>query len=234
MDEIEINEKNKDWFFTNYVQKRVPVLIKNGVTEWPLMKKWSKDYIIRQFGNYIYTVVKDSRSGVASNNNIKTSLQDYFANHQDGSAFLREVYDKKFRPLFFEDIELPNNFFSETDIASYFFYHAPESGGALPHKHPFEVFNMLQQGEKKWVLFDAHSATSAQGDLLIQHYKEEYGPNTLSKDWFKNELPVLSKKISPLYECNQKAGDIVYIPTQFCHAVLNMSEVMGLIVEVLR
>ena len=101
MDEIEISEKNKDWFFSDYVEKRIPVLIKNGIKGWPLMKKWNREYAINRFGNYTYTVVKDSRSGVASDNNIKTSLQNYFAHHTDGSAFLRGVYDRKAPPLFF-------------------------------------------------------------------------------------------------------------------------------------
>jgi len=234
MDEIEVTEGNRNTFIVNYVQKRVPVLIKNGIKNWALMTKWNREYVAENFGSYTYTVVKDSRSGVASDNNFKTTLKDYFANHPDGSAFLRDVYDEKKPPLFFKDIELPNLFFRSEEIASYFFYHAPNQGGALPHKHPFEVFNLLQQGEKKWVLFDADSLTSPQGDLLIQEYKEQYGKNVLSKEWFKNELPQLNNKINPVFECNQQAGDIVYIPVNFCHAVLNLSEVMGLIVEVSR
>ena len=52
------------------------------------------------------------------------------------------------------------------------------------------------------------------------------------KDWYTREFLQLPKRVEKVYTCTQNAGDIVYIPHQFSHAVLNKSEVIGLVVEV--
>ena len=44
-------------------------------------------------------------------------------------------------------------------------------------------------------------------------------------------IPKLAKKLDHVYTCTQNAGDIVFIPNGFCHAVLNKSEVMGIVFE---
>ncbi len=234
MDEIRFTKKNIHTFYNNFAERRVPVLIKGGISTWPLMKKWTKSYVVDTFGDYSCTVVNDSRSGVASKNNIKATLRDYFNNYLGESSFVRELYDLTNPPSFFRDIEMPNLFFSEENIASYFFFHARSLGGALPHVHPFEVFNLLQQGEKKWILYDADPSISPQANFLMQEYKEKYGANAYARDWFANELQVLPQQLSNVYECTQVAGDIVYIPVNFCHAVLNQSDVTGLIAEIKR
>ena len=48
---------------------------------------------------------------------------------------------------------------------------------------------------------------------------------------FKKEVPKLPNKVDAVFCCTQEAGDIVFIPKGYCHAVLNKSEVMGIVFE---
>jgi oxalate decarboxylase/phosphoglucose isomerase-like protein (cupin superfamily) len=100
--------------------------------------------------------------------------------------------------------------------------------------HPFEVFNLLQQGNKKWIMFDADPDIATEGYKLVDGYRKQYGKNAHARDWFNKEIALLTQKIKLVYECNQQPGDIIYIPVNYCHAVLNGSESMGLIVEINR
>ena len=38
-------------------------------------------------------------------------------------------------------------------------------------------------------------------------------------------------KVDTVFCCTQEAGDIVFIPDGYCHAVLNKTEVMGIVFE---
>ncbi len=94
-----------------------------------------------------------------------------------------------------------------------------------------DAFNLLHSGTKEWVIYDADPDKAPRGYVMMQHYHRQYGPGSHVRDWFEKELPILREKISPVYHCIQEAGDIVYIPENFCHAVLNRAEVMGLAIE---
>jgi jumonji domain-containing protein 7 len=50
-DSIEYNTLNMDTFFHEYVKKSRPIVIKNGVRNWPAFNKWSQDYLREQYGN---------------------------------------------------------------------------------------------------------------------------------------------------------------------------------------
>lgn len=230
MDEVYIDKKNSDLFLENYFTPRIPLLIKGGANNWPLMSKWTKEYIIKGMGKYECTVVTDSRPAASKE---KCSLREYFEQHPGKSTLTLEKFNREKPAGFFSDIPLNTPFFSKNLIARYFFFHAPKDAGTLPHFH-MDAFNILQQGVKKWILFDADPKTSPEGYKLLQKFHIKYPSGTHAKDWFRKESGKLGKKGLTIYECNQQAGDIVFIPIHYSHAVLNLSEVMGLVVERFR
>ena len=65
----------------------------------------------------------------------------------------------------------------------------------------------------------------------LGEWKKKYFIGTQAKDWFENELEGPCDRVETGYECVQEAGDIVYIPVAFSHAVVNLSDVMGLVIE---
>ena len=99
----------------------------------------------------------------------------------------------------------------------------------MPHCHR-DAFNCLQYGLKRWILYEADQEVSPKGwEIQQQCYKEYYG-NAHSYDWFAHGLEETQRTGITLYECEQQAGDIVYIPKNFSHAVLNLAANQGLVV----
>ena len=224
---IDASQLTKEIFIKDYYKPRIPLLVKGGAKNWSIMQKWSKEYIIETSGDYECTIVSDSRPASAK---ITTSIRNYFEKYTDKSTLTLEKYQRNKAPAFLNDIELPNDFFSKKDIARFFFYHSNKDGGTLPHNHG-DAFNILQSGKKHWIFYDANKLEAPNGNQRMHFYHQKYPVGTHAKDFFKSELKSLSKNVSDTAECFQEAGDIIYVPRQYCHAVLNKSEVMGLVVE---
>ena len=83
-------------------------------------------------------------------------------------------------------------------------------------------------------MHDADQNVSPIGYELLKESYRKYPPGTHAKDWFRKELSKVSKK-TELFECNQTDQDIVYVPENFCHTVVNISdEVLGIVIETSR
>jgi len=97
VDEICINHENKNLFIDNYYLPRVPAVIKGGAKEWPLIKSWTDEYLIKEYGDYLCTVVNDSRPAYSKE---KSTLKNYFKNHSEKSTLTLELYDKNISTYF--------------------------------------------------------------------------------------------------------------------------------------
>ena len=229
MDEIHYSKLDKNYFISNYFKPRIPLLIKEGAASWPMINNWSKEYILNNYGEYKCTVISDSRP---AHSKLKTTLSDYFKNHK-GKSTLTLDFDPLKSIFFLKGLKFPNLFFTRKEIHRFFFYHSIKDAGTLPHVHR-DAFNILREGEKRWVMHDADGNKSPIGLELLKYSYIKYPPGTHAKDWFKNELNKVAKKTA-LFECYQTGSDIVYVPENFCHSVVNVSEeVLGIVVEILR
>ncbi len=220
-----------EYFMAHYFEPRIPVLLKNACANWDFMRKWSIDYLIQTQGDAQCVITGDSRPARAD---TKSSLQEYFTVHCKNamSTFTNTPFDSTTSslPSFLIDIPLPNPFFSQEDITVFAFFHANGQDGTLPHVHN-DAFNLLQKGVKKWVLFDAAPDSAPDGWEALKQCFREYPAGTHAKDWFVKEPNQLRQQGIAVYECWQEAGDIVFIPEYFSHAILNYSEVLGLVVQ---
>ena len=230
LNDFVLDESNSKEFVNKYFSKRVPVLIKGGAKDWELMKKWNKEYLSEHMGGYICKVINDSRPAYSKE---QTTLRNYFEKFNGYSTLTLDKFDPKNPPLFFDDVEIPNPFFTSKLIQRFFFYHSVENAGTLPHIHG-DAFNVLQKGVKQWVFYDASPSLNPLGYGLLQESNKKYPIGTHAKNWFKKALPSLGSTGVVIYSCMQEEGDIVYIPSEFCHAVLNKSEVMGIVFETSR
>lgn len=225
IDEVNITDS---WEFINkYKKPRNPVLLKGAAKHWPLMDRWSKEHIKNNMGDYVCKIISDSRPAYAKE---QTTLKIYFEKLKNLSTLTLDSFNKKSPPLFYNDIKSPNPFFKTTDIQRFFFFHSVKNAGTLPHIHG-NAFNILQKGVKEWVFYDASEKYNPLGYSILQESNKKYPIGTHAKDWFKKEVPKLTKKLENVFTCTQEAGDIVFIPKGYCHAVLNKSEVMGIVFE---
>ena len=229
IDEIPYNKLDQKTFLEQYFKPRIPLIIKNGAHDWPLIKLWTKEYISEKNGDYLCNIIDDSRPAHSKN---KTTLTEYFNKYKDKSTLTLE--DPKNAPFFLKGLKFPNIYFSKSKIHRFFFYHSVKDAGTLPHVHR-DAFNILRNGEKRWVMYDADRTTAPKGYQLMVKTHRKYPPGTHAKDWFKKEYSKLSSKVERTYECIQSSEDIVFIPKDYSHTVINNSEeVLGLVVEILR
>lgn len=100
----------------------------------------------------------------------------------------------------------------------------------MPHNHG-DAFNILQTGIKHWIFYDASKTKNSNGFNEMMMTLRKYPPGSHARDYFKNELHTFTDKKIEISECFQEEGDIVYVPREYCHAVLNQDEVMGIVFE---
>lgn len=231
MDYINIDSNNIELFHENYVRKRIPVILKNAAKEWPLINSWTNNYLIKLCENIEFKVVQDSRSGENNSLNFSSSLEKYL---EEEKGFAAYIHDSTTHSLFsdlFGDLDPKNPFFRANEIEKFLFFFAKTNAGALPHVHVFDVFNVLQKGKKQWVFFDASEHLAPLGYKTLQEYHKSYGRGSTSLQWFERELSSLENKVESSYTGIQEAGDLVYIPIEYSHAVLNLEDCVGLVLE---
>ena len=92
-------------------------------------------------------------------------------------------------------------------------------GGALSgtyfHSHT-NALNVLINGSKRWWLVPPNVL---------------FGPDTVGSmvDWYTKYK--LTLPFTPL-ECTQRSGDILFVPTEWNHATMNLENVFGYAVEI--
>ena len=116
MDEVYIDEKISFDFKNKYYIPRLPIIIKGGAANWLLMQNWTKEYLIKNAGDYMCTVISDSRPAVAKE---QTSLKDYFKNYSGKSTLTLDRYKPSNDQFFFKDIKMPNAFFENITICCF-------------------------------------------------------------------------------------------------------------------
>jgi len=218
-----INSMN-DFNLTKLNSTRIPTLIKNGLNYLPELKKWDKDYIIKNYGNLNCNYSYHARP---VRSKLETNYLDFFNNKNNNSyAFTRKNYDINNKLDFIKDFTFPNPYFNKNEIVRHIFYSGPSNTGALPHSHT-TAFNFMIFGKKKWIFFDT---ITSQGKNLQQYYYKTYPRDIQYNDWYKLEYNKLKETV-PIIECIQEANDVIFIPNNYNHCVLNLEDTMGIAVE---
>ena len=92
------------------------------------------------------------------------------------------------------------------------FYLGAKGSGSPVHVHA-DAWNALAFGEKRWFLFPPFR----NGGSLYSR--------TPIREWLKSEEPARA------LQCVQRAGDIMYVPGLWGHAVHNMQDCVGCATE---
>ena len=135
---------------------------------------------------------------------------------------------------------IPNIIFSKKDIRSYIIYNGPKNTGVLPHAHKNSL-NILKTGKKKWIFCNNFELKRCPNSIIgllasktnkpnkgiseIQDLKQD---NIKWMDWY-NTYKKNNKNTE--IECIQEAGDLIYVPNQLIHAVYNLENTCGLVVD---
>lgn len=227
---VEATDLAKLGGMTHFFESRTPVILRGIATHWNFMRTWTPEYLSKQFGDFQCTIVHDSRPDLAKE---ICSLETYFREYSHLDTMTIVGLGKRDEYRFFGDIPLPNPCFSRDQLSAFFFFHSHMGSGSLPHCHQ-DAFNLLQCGQKRWLMFDADPLISPKGHEILKEYLQVYGKGRHVREWFAEGLGPLEQSGLCVYEGMQSAGDVVYVPVRFAHAAMNISETLGIVAVVDR
>ena len=230
-------------FVFNYANPRRPVVIRGGLKgkAWEaLQERWSKDKIVKMHPDVIFNMsiipyghqfnILDGNKDV----DIKT-YTDYMATVSDKNAGMLV------QPDLMADDETPDNgtgyVFSSLSVSerqdsslhktilplepdfvdwermenfSPQFYLGAAGTGAPMHFH-VHAYNVLVHGRKRWMVMPPRHGV----------YSKQHITSWLHGDYKQH------KADNEVLECIQEPGDVIYIPMDWSHGVLNLAESVG-------
>ena len=214
-----------------------PKLIKNYISEFGI-SHWDEDYIMKTDGDKLCYISPYGRPITK----VQTSTYTEFFNKykkEDYYIFTKNIFgtsppesDYRFQQTFQTEINIPKEIRESYDFKSTIFFAGNKGRGALPHKHT-AALNILATGKKRWFLFDA-SSSNPMGERLQKYYYSAYPykTNTTSSDWLDKEYSTSLKNYKDnggeVYEFIQEAGDVIIIPNEWSHTVINLDDCLGI------
>lgn len=219
-----------------------PEVVRGGILDWPMMQRWNPDYLSGVHGAKRVRAVRDGRPAYAeradsytvgpttgwSGSGEKTSWEASVGEAR--MDFVRT--DRRNEHPLLKDLRFPNPWFDHASIRRYIPFVGSTGTGTLPHTHG-QAFNLLCTGVKRWYLFDADEQRSPAGARLARRFDNEFGRGSKVADWLRSGYAELEQAGDILiHQFEQHAGDVVVIPSNYAHAVINIGSVIGLVVEV--
>jgi histone arginine demethylase JMJD6 len=242
--------------FNKYEKESIPAVIRNipagydggeFVGAWPAHEKWQ----LKNLLNDETLIDRKFKCGEDDDGrNIKIRMSHFLSytefNRDDSPLY---VFDSNF-----DDDKNANRILRDYRVPSYFredlfglvsesrrppyrwFLIGPERSGTCVHFDPLgtSAWNTIIEGQKRWVLFPPHVLKSVvKGKGLIRDDEDDEAVH-----YFMNILPRIKREARSLrsspkyenfscYEFTQNAGETVFVPNGWWHAVLNLSHTVA-------
>eukprot|EP00055_Hartaetosiga_balthica_P006043 m.18576 g.18576 ORF g.18576 m.18576 type:complete len:632 (+) comp4980_c0_seq1:56-1951(+) len=212
---------NANTFLVKYYSTTTPVVIRGGCRDWAGLTKWTPEHMERILKEHKLKVGQIPYSIQFGKDQREMTIRDYFAHAKDMNSthpfyiFDNLVLNPKLSPIpratkaLMKDMENPVQFniFKTTSLQ---FMAGIESTGAPLHYHQ-DAWNCLIKGEKRWLVYPPSQAL-----ISTQHAVETFNSFTHCHVGDGDECKQEEEPSLTQYE-----GDLVYIPQQYTHAVIN-------------
>ena len=189
-------------FVKDYASCLKPVLIRGGAYSQVLQKKWNRKRFIQNFHSLKVDAGDIPYGRTLGRVSRTASIQQHYKSTKD--YIFCQLQPDKHRSLLGDIPKHP--LFDRFPSIQTQFYLGKAKMGAPMHMH-IDAWNILVYGQKRW--------------FIMPPFQGYYSAQPIM-EWFEAEYP----KIHVL-ECMQEAGDILYIPKYWSHAVLNTRESIG-------
>lgn len=248
IDEVDYANMTCQRFFRDYFLARRPVVLRGAATNWELRKKWTKKMFVEYdamlggagvkvgkipYGNlyggsdtlttigaHIAAMFKQNpaHGGNGSESAVPLYVFTTLPNGNDRDLIITEALPELATwmcPNAFDDVEYIGTFPGLKRVLPFLTF-APGNlqmaigspgSGAPFHMHSHAV-NANLHGRKRWFMYNATRPQLS---------------NLPALEFYENVYPALPPADRPL-ECVQQAGDIMYVPAFFSHAVLNVDD----------
>jgi len=211
---------SREEFYRRFVLTNTPVVFRDAARGSSLQQAFRRDAFIRRYGNVtveVGSIPYPSSFGVAGSPATLKNVADLegpLAGATANPNYAFTVPSPRWRAQLGQDCPLPAFVPIQAPAAGggsedheIQFYLGPAGSGAPVHFHGHAV-NSMAYGEKKWFLFPPGSG-------------------------FYSTLPALefvrndSASQGASWQCTQRSGDVVYVPTLWSHATLNVRQSVG-------
>ena len=222
-------------FYDEYVSLNKPVILRNQAHEVDY-SQWKKSEFLKRYGD-----VKVDWKMLGKKMTFDEYVKEYFHGRpqygMDQDLYFIDVGEVASAERNLNNaVDLPKCLLhpswarkpNETR-GDYFFIGPPGSGTHL-HAH-CNAMNLLVVGKKRWFLYPPTY------NLYQKQFRVPKGTEIIPIDWERMEYPLIdmlrwfkaryeSLEHKPL-EVIQEAGDLLYVPSGWMHAVLNISDCLG-------
>ena len=246
----------REVFRKEYEEQCIPSIIKNiaagydggeFVGAWAAQDKWQ----IKALENDDVLIERRYKCGEDDyEKNIKVKLRHFIEygkeNHDDSPLY---IFDSSFdddrgKKRLLDDYRVPSYFsddlfrlISESRRPPYrWWLMGPKRSGTCVHIDPLatSAWNTLVVGKKRWVIFPPHLSKSiVKGNGLVRNDEDDEAVH-----YFSFILPRIKRKASLMrgipkyknfccFEFTQNAGETIYIPQGWWHAVLNITDTVA-------
>lgn len=225
---IRASEVTMEQFRERFLKAGQPVIITDVVPTWPASAKWHPEALMEQ---YCETLIKVNEYN-ADEVRVKMTMRDYLIYMRENKEYKpMYVFDSSFQrraPGLLQDFGIPQYFWEDLFAAldeshrpafRWFLMGCPRTGSPF-HRDPngTSAWNAVTHGHKRWALYPPWMAR-----VPGQHADDRH-PN--SHKWWSLIYPTLAPQDKPI-EFIQGPGDLIFIPSGWWHAVLNLDETLS-------
>ncbi len=223
-------------FYNDYATRGKPVIIRGALNSWPAVggHRWDFVQLAKRFKHVLFKVGEDD-DGRKLRAKMKTFI-DYMEHQTDDSPlYLFECGMTGQTDSLVDDYSIPKYFphdflnlaGRENKPPHKWFCIGPKRSGTTVHRDPMgtAAWNAVAFGVKRWVLFEPR-----EDRILVKGRKyKKKGEDDEAIHYFDNLLPRLRESNPGLkvYECIQMPGDIIFVPGQWWHGVLNLTNTVA-------
>eukprot|EP01120_Amphizonella_sp_Union-15-10_P012028 TRINITY_DN526_c0_g1_i2.p1 TRINITY_DN526_c0_g1~~TRINITY_DN526_c0_g1_i2.p1 ORF type:complete len:519 (-),score=115.33 TRINITY_DN526_c0_g1_i2:52-1608(-) len=231
-------------FQQHYEIPNNPVIFTDILRSWKALnggKKqnrfWTPDLLEKRFPNVLFKI--SAFTPPPNRRRIRMTLTDfnhYMKNQRDPDPLY--IFDSGFgerAPELLRDYEVPRHFWE--DFFSVlgngrplyrWFLMGPERSGTGFHVDPYSTsaWNALLYGRKRWALYPPDAVPPGGKRVSFSEAGVENYDAMNILEWYFKVYPYLPPNLKPI-EFVQEAGDMVFIPSGWWHAVLNLTDTVS-------
>eukprot|EP00041_Stephanoeca_diplocostata_P035313 m.1240966 g.1240966 ORF g.1240966 m.1240966 type:complete len:638 (+) comp24673_c3_seq1:246-2159(+) len=218
---VEASEISDEEILTRFVHRRIPVRIVGYGHGWPARRRWRRKSFLQLYGKVALQSAPVPYGDLYGFSPTTTVAASEFIETVMGPVPRRDsrpnyVFDSRVlwtNGKLQQDVTL--GFLNSTNIILRQFILGPNGSGAYPHYHNAAA-NALVYGHKHWFLFPPSTAF-----FNLTHIRQ----------WTTDGLPQFEDPSSSMLRCAQQSGDVVVIPDNWGHAVLNEQDSIAVAIE---
>ena len=213
----------------NYIDKGIPVVMVGKAKDWECVKKWSPDWLLDNYCDDKVSLFNASTQEMTDvNYNVEeTTLRDVLDAMKKGdtskySRFNRLLYD---HPELIEDFDWNWLYNMRNTISSGKTFQVFIGGkGTRTTLHSASEHNLFTQvyGSKHWYLYPPENDVIFDPPVTrTPYFHSMFDPDSPDFDVFRNA------KYLQAWECELKAGDVLFNPPSWWHQVTNLDNSIG-------